>query len=136
MRRVIFNRIELWYSKGNVFVERGIQMSDSTPEIIENQELKAKVLESLETVIDPELGIDIVNIGLVYDVILFEDKSCEVRITLTTMGCPFADVIEDNIREAVQQIPEIKAVQVKLVWYPAWTPDKLSRYAKIALGIR
>lgn len=119
-----------------LFVERGIQMSDSTPEIIENQELKAKVLEHLETVIDPELGIDIVNIGLVYNVILFEDKSCEVRITLTTMGCPFADVIEDNIREAVQQIPEIKAVQVKLVWYPAWTPDKLSRYAKIALGIR
>lgn len=111
-------------------------MSDLTPEIIENQELKVKVIEHLETVIDPELGIDIVNIGLVYDVILFEDKSCEVRFTLTTMGCPFADVIEDNIREAVQQIPEIQSVQVKLVWYPAWTPDRLSRYAKIALGIR
>lgn len=111
-------------------------MSDLTPEIIENQELKAKVIERLETVIDPELGIDIVNIGLVYDVILFKDKSCEVRITLTTMGCPFGDVIEDNIREAVQQIPEIQSVQVKLVWYPAWTPDRLSRYAKIALGIR
>lgn len=111
-------------------------MSDSTPELIENEELKSKIMEQLETVIDPELGIDIVNIGLVYNVFLYNDSSCEIRITLTTMGCPFAQVIEDNIKEAVQRIPEITNVRIRLVWYPSWTPDRLTKYAKIALGIR
>ena len=111
-------------------------MADSDLNIIENEELKARVMEQLETVIDPELGIDIVNIGLVYDVVLYEGNICETRITLTTMGCPFAQAIEDNIKEAVLGIPDIPEVQVKLVWYPSWTPDRLTRYAKIALGIR
>ena len=111
-------------------------MGDSELKIIEDDELKGRIMEQLETVIDPELGIDIVNIGLVYDIILYEENRCEIRITLTTMGCPFAQVIEANIKEAVQKIPEITAVQVKLVWYPSWTPDRLSKYAKIALGIR
>ncbi len=111
-------------------------MSDSELNVIENEALKAQVMEQLETVIDPELGIDIVNIGLVYEVILYEGNICETRITLTTMGCPFAQVIEDNIKEAVLRVPEISEVQVKLVWYPSWTPNRLSKYAKIALGIR
>ena len=111
-------------------------MSESELEVIEDEELRKLVMEQLETVIDPELGIDIVNIGLVYDVIFFEGNICEIRITLTTMGCPFAQVIEDNIKEAVLRVVDISRVQVKLVWYPSWTPDRLSRYAKIALGIR
>ena len=111
-------------------------MSGTDLTIIEKDELKAQVMEQLETGIDPELGIDIVNIGLVYDVILYEGNICETRITLTTMGCPFAQAIEDNIKEAVMRLPDISEVQVKLVWYPSWTPDRLTRYAKIALGIR
>lgn len=104
--------------------------------VSENDALKLKIMEQLETVIDPELGIDIVNIGLVYDIIIFEGNSCEVRITLTTMGCPFAQEIEENIKKAVKNIPEVADVMVKLVWYPAWTPERMSRYARIALGIR
>ncbi len=52
------------------------------------------------------------------------------------MGCPLADVITEEIHEAVRDIEEVKDVEVKLVWYPAWTTDKMSRYARIALGIR
>lgn len=111
-------------------------MSEDSPIVIEDESLKERIYEHLEKVIDPELGIDIVNIGLVYDVILFEGNRCEIRITLTTMGCPFAQVIEENIKEAVSSLPEITDVTVKLVWYPAWTPDKMSKYARIALGIR
>ncbi len=103
---------------------------------IENEKLKAQISEQLETVIDPELGIDIVNIGLVYAIHLFEDGGCEVQITLTTMGCPFGAIIEEDIKNAVQNIPEITETIVKLVWYPAWDPSRMSRYAKIALGIR
>lgn len=111
-------------------------MSDNQPKLeIENEELKAHIMEKLETVIDPELGIDIVNIGLVYEVNLFEDGLCEVQITLTTMGCPFADVIEDDIKDTLNDISEIKEIVVKIVWYPAWDPSRMSRYAKIALGM-
>ncbi|GEK90969.1 metal-sulfur cluster assembly factor [Alkalibacterium kapii] len=102
----------------------------------EIEDTKKQVMEALETVIDPELGIDIVNLGLVYEVNIYDEGFCEVKITLTTMGCPLADVITEDILNAIKPIPKIKETQVKLVWYPAWDPSRMSRYARIALGIR
>ncbi|HJF18743.1 MAG TPA: metal-sulfur cluster assembly factor [Enterococcus columbae] len=101
------------------------------------EEIKERILTALETVIDPELGIDIVNLGLVYE-IEFNGSTGEttIKMTLTTMGCPLADVLTDNIHDALEEVPEVKKVDVKLVWYPAWTTDRMSRYARIALGIR
>lgn len=103
---------------------------------VDNEVLKAQILERLETVIDPELGIDIVNLGLIYKINLFEDGFCEIQVTLTTMGCPFTDIIEREMKEVLQDVSEISEVDVKLVWYPAWDPSRMSRYARIALGIR
>lgn len=97
---------------------------------------KERILEALESVIDPELGIDIVNLGLIYKIELSEEGHCQVDMTLTTMGCPLADIITDEIHRALVEIEEVKTVDVKLVWYPAWSPERLSRYARIALGIR
>lgn len=99
-------------------------------------EMQERILEALESVIDPELGIDIVNLGLVYGVDLNEEGHCEVQMTLTTMGCPLADILTDEIHRALSAIEAIQTVDVKLVWYPAWTPERMSRYARIALGIR
>ena len=100
-------------------------------------DIKNRILESLEQVIDPELGIDIVNLGLVYE-IHFNDENGETQIdmTLTTMGCPLADLLTDQIHDAMSDVPEVSKVEVRLVWYPAWTVDKMSRYARIALGIK
>lgn len=98
--------------------------------------MQENILEALETVIDPELGIDIVNLGLIYRVDLNEEGHCQVDMTLTTMGCPLADIITDEIHRALAEIEEVKTIDVKLVWYPAWSPDRMSRYARIALGIR
>lgn len=94
------------------------------------------IMASLETVIDPELGIDIVNLGLIYEVNLDETGYCEVKMTLTTMGCPLADVITDMIHDALSDIDAITKLEVKLIWYPAWTTDRMSRYARISLGVR
>ena len=103
----------------------------------EVQEIKDRITTALETVIDPELGIDIVNLGLIYEVdFTGETGEAIVKMTLTTMGCPLADVITDNIHDALADVEEVKNVEVNLVWYPAWTTDRLSRYARIALGIR
>ncbi|MBV7390257.1 MULTISPECIES: metal-sulfur cluster assembly factor [Enterococcus] len=102
----------------------------------EMEEIKERILTALESVIDPELGIDIVNLGLIYDVDFAQDGNTVIKMTLTTMGCPLADILTDSIQAALHEIPEVSNVEVKLVWYPAWTTDKMSRYARIALGIR
>lgn len=98
--------------------------------------IKDRILEALEMVIDPELGIDIVNLGLVYEIRFEQNGYTEIDMTLTTMGCPLADLLTDQIHDVMREIPEVTNTEVKLVWYPAWTVDKMSRYARIALGIR
>lgn len=102
----------------------------------EIEHIKNKIMQAMETVIDPELGIDIVNLGLVYEVNVFNGGYCEIKITLTTMGCPLADVITGDIHEAMNKVEEINETDVKLVWYPAWDTSRMTRYARIALGIR
>lgn len=102
----------------------------------EIEDIKSRIMQSMETVIDPELGIDIVNLGLVYEVNVFNGGYCEIKITLTTMGCPLADVITEDILEAIKDVPEVTETDVKLVWYPAWSTERMTRYARIALGIR
>lgn len=101
-----------------------------------DEQLKENLMGALEQVIDPELGIDIVNIGLVYDVELDEDGLCTVSMTLTTMGCPLAGILTEQVQMALSDIPEVKDTNVNLVWNPPWTKDRMSRYAKIAIGIR
>lgn len=100
-----------------------------------DEALQENILGALENVIDPELGIDIVNMGLVYGVELNADGLCTVTMTLTSMGCPLAGHIEADVRRALGDIPEIKEIDVNIVWDPPWGKDKMSRYAKIALGI-
>lgn len=100
------------------------------------KDIKDRVVEALEGVIDPELGIDIMNLGLVYDVKLSEDnKDAIVEMTLTSMGCPLAPVIIEQVETAMLEVEEIEKVSVDIVWDPPWTKDKMSRYAKIALGV-
>lgn len=98
--------------------------------------IKDRILEALEMVIDPELGIDIVNLGLIYEIHFKDYGHTQIDMTLTTMGCPLADLLTDQIHDVMKDVPEVTSVEVKLVWYPAWTVDKMSRYARIALGIR
>ena len=102
----------------------------------EMEAIKERIVTALETVIDPELGIDIVNLGLVYEIRFEQNGHTEIDMTLTTMGCPLADLLTDQIHDAMREIPEVTNTEVKLVWYPAWSVDKMSRYARIALGIR
>src|SRR5699024_12668314 len=96
----------------------------------EVNEIKERILAALEMVIDPELGIDIVNLGLIYD-IEFNPENGEtvIKMTLTTMGCPLADILTESINDALKEVPEVTKAEDKLLWYPAWTTDKISRYA-------
>ncbi len=101
-----------------------------------NEEMKESILGALEEVIDPELGIDIVNLGLVYEVDISDEGKVIVTMTLTSMGCPLAGTIVEQVKTALADLPEVKETEVNIVWSPPWTKDRMSRYAKIALGIQ
>ncbi len=99
------------------------------------EEIKEQVVQALQTVNDPELGIDIWNLGLVYEVDVNEEsKDVKVDFTLTTMGCPIGPMIDEQIRDAAQYIEGIGQVTTELVMYPPWTPEKMSTMARSALG--
>jgi metal-sulfur cluster biosynthetic enzyme len=101
-----------------------------------DQDLKDSMMGALEMVVDPELGVDIVNLGLVYDVDLDDEGKATVTMTLTSMGCPLAGTIVDQVKHALSDLPEVKDTEVNIVFNPPWSKDMMSRYAKIALGVR
>ena len=95
--------------------------------------LKEQVIEALREVHDPELGINIVDLGLVYGVEL-EGDTVHVTYTLTTMGCPIGPLIEAQIQQVVADIPAIEHVDAEMVIRPPWSPEMMSEEAKAALG--
>jgi metal-sulfur cluster biosynthetic enzyme len=102
-------------------------MADETPSA-------EQVRKALEAVIDPELGINIVDLGLVYDVEIDEEDVLTVRYTLTTMGCGLGPLIEQGIVEVALSFP-VKDVRTELVFRPPWSPDMMSDETKAMLGI-
>ena len=92
---------------------------------MEKEALTSQVLDALEDVIDPELGIDIVNLGLIYDVDVDDAGNCQINMTLTTPGCPLSDVLDRDIKEHAGAVEGVNQVTVNLVWYPVWTMDKM-----------
>lgn len=94
-----------------------------------------EVFESLKEVIDPEIGINIVDLGLVYDVDVDETNEIDVTMTLTSMGCPLGPVIVSEVQGAVGKLDGAGDVRVRIVWSPPWSPDLMTEDAKDELGI-
>jgi metal-sulfur cluster biosynthetic enzyme len=94
---------------------------------------KGDVLESLKRVVDPEIGFNIVDVGLVYRIDVTEG-GIEVDFTLTSPGCPLADSIYQDITTVIRENHEVDEVQANLVWSPPWNPDFMSEDVKLALG--
>lgn len=89
-------------------------------------ELKKKIRENLKTVIDPELNINVVDLGLIYDIDIPEQRSARILMTLTTPGCPLHDSIASGIKYCVLGMEEIDQADVQITWEPAWTPDMMT----------
>lgn len=92
------------------------------------------VLGMLRSVIDPELGVNIVDLGLVYDVSISADGAVAIEMTLTTPGCPLGGFLDDQIRACLAQLPQVRGVEVALVWDPPWQPAAMSDAAREQLG--
>jgi metal-sulfur cluster biosynthetic enzyme len=93
-----------------------------------------RVREALKSVVDPELGINIVDLGLVYEVQVSPEGDVDIQYTLTTMGCPIGPLIEDQMRAFLAAVPGIGEVRPEMVLRPAWSPEMMSEEAKAALG--
>lgn len=92
-----------------------------------------EVIEAMRTVEDPELGMDIVELGLFYDAEIVGDK-VKVIHSLTSMGCPAGPMIQQDIRSAAESVDGVEEVEVELTWDPPWTPERMSEDAKFILG--
>jgi metal-sulfur cluster biosynthetic enzyme len=94
---------------------------------------KEDVVEALRQVEDPELGMDIVELGLFYDAEV-EGSNVKVQYTLTSMGCPAGAMIQEDIERVIREIPGVEGVESELTFEPPWSPDKMSEDAKFILG--
>lgn len=91
-------------------------------------------MEVLHRVEDPELGMDIVDLGLVYDVSVSEEGVAHIEYTLTTMGCPIGPLIEHQMQSFLEGVDGVSSVEPEMVFRPAWSPEMMSEEAKAALG--
>jgi FeS assembly SUF system protein len=98
-------------------------------------DLQASVVEALKSVYDPEIPVDIYELGLIYDVAISEDGDAVVTMTLTTPHCPVAESLPNEVELRVLSVPGIRDAEVKLVWDPPWDPSKMSDEARLELGM-
>jgi FeS assembly SUF system protein len=97
--------------------------------------LMAPVLEALKTVQDPEIPVNLVELGLIYELIVKKGGIAYVEMTLTTPSCPVAASMPGEVETAIRGVPGVSDVRVKLVWTPPWGPERMSEEARLELGL-
>lgn len=111
------------------------------PEILNSTELKLeeKVIEVLKTCFDPEIPVNIYELGLIYEIDAPfgdpEDKTVKILMTLTSPMCPVAESLPPEVEQKIRQIPEVNTAQVELTWDPPWSPEKMSEAAQLQLNL-
>ncbi|WP_242131196.1 SUF system Fe-S cluster assembly protein [Aestuariivivens marinum] len=107
-------------------------MRDTT---IDTNALGEKIVNVLKTIYDPEIPVDIYELGLIYDVFVNEDYDVKILMTLTTPNCPVAETLPLEVEEKVKSINEVKSAEVEITFDPPWTQELMSEEAKLELGM-
>ena len=94
-----------------------------------------KIVGTLKTIFDPEIPVDIYELGLIYDVLVNEDFEVKILMTLTTPNCPVAESLPKEVEEKVKSLDEVKSAEVEITFDPPWTQDLMSEEAKLELGM-
>ncbi len=102
---------------------------------MDKKELEDKVVQMLKSVYDPEIPVDIYELGLIYDVIIKSMEEVEVLMTLTSPSCPVAETLPVEVEQRIKEIEGIDKAEVKIVWDPPWEKDMMSDAAKVELGL-
>jgi len=89
-----------------------------------------QVLDSLKQCMDPEIPINVVDMGLIYGVKVTDDNKVDIKMTMTTRGCPLHDTLVSDVKRYVNKVPGVSVINVEIVWEPAWTPEKMSEEGK------
>ena len=98
--------------------------------------LDERVVAALKTVYDPEIPVNIYELGLIYDVVVGPDRDLTIRMTLTSPMCPVAESLPIEVQQKVSAVEGVSSVDVDLVWDPSWTPDMMTDAAKLQLGMQ
>ncbi len=98
------------------------------------QEIGDKIIEVIKTIYDPEIPVDIYELGLIYDVFVNENNEVKILMTLTSPNCPVAETLPVEVEEKVKTLEEIKDAEVEITFDPTWTQDMMSEEAKLELG--
>tara|TARA_B100000609_G_C16893010_1_gene270696 strand:- start:141 stop:443 length:303 start_codon:yes stop_codon:yes gene_type:complete len=98
-------------------------------------DVKEKVISEIKKIYDPEIPVNIFELGLIYKIEVNEDKKVLIEMTLTSPNCPVAESLPNLVKENILKIDEIEDVDLKLVWDPPWTKDKMSEAAKLELNL-
>ncbi len=115
------------------------EISSDKPEVgpadpAQTAAMQGKIIEQIKTVFDPEIPVDIYELGLIYEVIVDAERRALVKMTLTSPACPSAQQIPSEVRFKVKAIPEVKDAWVEIVWEPPWSKERMSEEAKLTLG--
>ncbi|MFZ1626309.1 MAG: metal-sulfur cluster assembly factor [Candidatus Moraniibacteriota bacterium] len=105
------------------------------PKAVVTKSIEEQVREKLHLVLDPELGISIVELGLIYGIAVDTEGKCTVTMTLTTMGCPLFGQIQKEIEDRVMELDTVEDIEISLTFDPPWTIEKMTPEAKIQLGL-
>ena len=97
--------------------------------------LEADIINALRTVYDPEIAVNIYDLGLIYDIRVDEENKAFITMTLTAPNCPIAEEVVANVRDAVADVPKVTDAEVELVYEPEWITDMMSEEAKLELGL-
>ena len=103
--------------------------------VIDTQELGEKIVRVLKTIYDPEIPVDIYELGLIYDVFVNEDKEVKILMTLTSPNCPVAETLPVEVEEKVKSLDVVKDAEVEITFDPPWNQDLMSEEAKLELGM-
>ena len=110
-------------------------VSDITPDPAKMDEIAPKVIEAMKTVYDPEIPVNIYEMGLIYDVLVDAGGKVGVKMTLTAPACPAAQSLPVEVREKARSVEGVSDAKVEVVWDPPWTKDRMSDAAKLQLGM-
>jgi FeS assembly SUF system protein len=102
---------------------------------IDPSDVENGIVEALKTIFDPEIPVNIYELGLIYDIDILEDGDVKVKMTLTAPGCPVAGTLPGEVQAKVAGVPGVKSADVELVWDPAWNPSMMSEAARLQLGM-
>jgi FeS assembly SUF system protein len=99
------------------------------------QEFEEKIIQALKTCYDPEIPVDIFELGLIYEIKIDNEADVNIKMTLTSPACPVAGSLPGEVQLKIKSIPEVKNVNIELVWNPPWDRDMMSDVAKVELGM-